>query len=303
MNKRLLLFAFVAVLALVTLSCGAPMRSAPIDDAMVEDGAMRGDPKAAGVRVSCIDVGKGDCILVQEGTAAALIDTGHKETTDEVLAYLEQQGVVRLDALVLTHYDKDHVGGLRSIAGAVRVDRVYLPAYVGADRNYKMTVATVDDLDLEVQLVEEELALELDEAQMTVYPSRVAYVRGSNGDEGNDNDASLVLALRCGHDSYLFAGDLEEEGIDAYLSAEDGCFDVLKMPHHGEKSANTDSLIDAVQPKVALITDGEGDPADKKVLKLLTKAGVDTYRTSADGTIVVESDGSGSYVVSAEGDE
>lgn len=285
------------VLTLALLSCGLPE-----EDVVMRDGLSQDAGASAATRVSCIDVGKGDCILVQVGAAAALIDTGYEDTADEVLAYLGEQGVGQLDALVLTHYDKDHIGGLRPIAKALPVDAVLLPGYVGADKNYGVTVATVDDLGLAAQPVTEELTLALGEARVTIYPPGVAYVSDANGDEGNDNDASLVVALTCGDDAYLFAGDLEEEGIDAFLEAELGAFDVLKMPHHGEKSASTDELIDAVQPAIALITDGEDDPADKKVLKLLRKAGVDTYRTSTDGTIVVESDGTGSYKVTTGND-
>ena len=137
-------------------------------------------------------------------------------------------------------------------------------------------------------------------ATLTIYPTSLTYIPDANGDEGNDNDLSLVATLALGDDSYLFAGDLEEEGIDAYLEASHGTFGVLKMPHHGEKSSNMDEFLDDVDPEVALITDAADDPADKKTLKLLKKANVDTYRTSENGTIVVESAGSGDYTVSVE---
>jgi beta-lactamase superfamily II metal-dependent hydrolase len=302
MNKRLPLLAFVVMLALTMISCSEPLRGTPTQDVATEDEVAQEDAAAGGVRVSCIDVGKGDCILVQAGQKAVLIDTGYEDTGNEVLTYLGNQGVQRLDVLILTHYDKDHIGGPRPIAGVVTVDQVLLPGYVGADKNYKTTVAAVDDLGLAVQPVTEELTIALGEARMSVYPPGVAYVSDAHGDEGNDNDASLVVALRCGNDSYLFVGDLEEEGIDAYLAAGLGHFDVLKMPHHGEKASNIDELLDDVQPEIALITDGADDPADKKTLKALKKHDVDTYQTSVDGTIVVESDGTGSYEVTTDSD-
>ena len=300
MRKKLsLAFAMMLVLALATLSCSAPIRNAPTQHTTAENETVRDDMAAKGIRVSCIDVGKGDCILVQAGASAVLIDTGYRDTSRAVCSCLQEQGIVRLDAIILTHYDRDHVEGLRPVAEAVPTDVVYLPGYEGSDKNYSTTMAAIDDLGLATQRVTDEMTLELGEARMVVYPSGVDYVPGSGGDEGNDNDASLVIALTCDDDSYLFAGDLEEEGIDAFLGAGRGHFDVLKMPHHGEKSANSDELIDAVGPQVVLITDSDDEPADKKVLKLLKKAGVDVRRTSTDGTIVVESDGTGSYEVSS----
>lgn len=291
------------VLALAMLSCGAPVRSTPNQgqEASTEGGGMQSDSAATSVRVSCIDVGKGDCILVQAGASSVLIDAGYKDTAGTVLSCLRNQGVDKLDALILTHYDKDHVSGLRPIAKAMPIDVIYLPGYEGADKNYDATVTTVEDLGLSARRTREQVELSLAEAQLVIHPSDVPYVSDANGDEGNDNDLSLVVTLTCGDDSYLFAGDLEEEGIEAFLHDGHGNFDVLKMPHHGEKSAHTDELIDAVQPKIALITDSGDDPADKKVLKLLKKEDVETYRTSTDGTIVVESDGSGSYAVTTGG--
>ena len=251
----------------------------------------------SGVRVSCIDVGKGDCILVQSGVSSALIDVGYKNTANEVLSYLQKQGVTKVDALILTHYDRDHVGGLRPVAKALGVDKVYLPGYKGADKNYEETMKTVADLGISAQPITQELNLDLDKAKLTVYPSEVTFVPGVKGDEGNDNDVSLVAALSYGKDSYLFAGDLEEEGIDAYLRGNHGRFDVVKMPHHGAKGDNTEDFLDDVQPKIALVTDSVDESAGKKTLKLLDKQCKDVYRTSVDGTIVVESDGAGNYTV------
>ena len=256
---------------------------------------------ANGVRVSFVDVGKGDCILIQVGSSSALIDTGYDDTSDDVVSYLRRQGVSRLDFVIITHYDKDHVGGLRAIGESFAIGETYLPGYEGADKQYRSVMSAVDDLKLKATRVTRELPLSLGSAKLTVYPSRLTYDPYANGDEGNDNDLSLDTTMAAGNDSYLFAGDLEEEGIEAYLSASHGSFDVLKMPHHGKKSSNLDELLDDVKPQIAIITDGLDDTADKKTLKLLKSAGAEAYRTSEDGTIVVEGDGSGSYRVTTEG--
>jgi beta-lactamase superfamily II metal-dependent hydrolase len=72
------------------------------------------------------------------------------------------------------------------------------------------------------------------------------------------------------------------------------------MPHHGERASNTADLLDAVCPKIAVITDSYKDPASKKTLKLLDKVDAETYCTSYDGTVVIESNGTGSYQVRTE---
>lgn len=248
--------------------------------------------------VTIMDVGKGDCILLREGDAAALIDTGYQSTADDVVSRLRAQGVTRIDAMVITHYDRDHVDGIRAIGNSVRVDTVYLPGYEGADKNYRSCVSDVEALGVPTQRVTKETSLRLGSARLTIFPPGVAYKPGTGKVEGNDNDMSLVVTLVNGRDSYLFVGDLEDDGIAAYLAADHGQFDVLKVPHHGQHAKNTSKLLDDVRPKIAVITDAEKDPADKKTLKLLKSANIQTCRTSIDGTIVIESDGSGTYSVS-----
>ncbi len=258
---------------------------------------------ASPLRVTVIDVGKGDCILLQSGGEAILIDTGYGDTAVDVLSCLRAQGVDHLDALIITHYDRDHVDGIRPIGEAVSMNVCYLPGYEGSDKNYRACVEAVAALGVPTKRVTEELVLHLGNARLTVFPSGVAYVPGSGKTEGNDNDMSLVSTLANGQDSYLFAGDLEEDGIDAYLAANHGRFDVLKMPHHGQQAKNTSELLDDARPKIAVITDGQKDPASKKTLKLLKSADIETYRTSVDGTVVIDSDGSGAYSVSLPSDK
>ena len=108
---------------------------------------------------------------------------------------------------------------------------------------------------------------------------------------------SLVAELYYGDDSYLFAGDIEKDGIEAFLQARHGQFDILKVPHHGNKSPLTGELLAAVQPQIAIITDSADEPADKKTLKLLAQIDAAAYCTSTSGTVVVQSDGTGHYAV------
>lgn len=260
--------------------------------------------RPSGLRVTIIDVGKGDCILVQTPAKDILIDTGYKDTADRVLDTLESKGVSSLGAMVITHYDRDHTEGIRGIGKGVKVDTIYLPEYEGTDKNYRNCMKSVQTLHAPMFRVTRELTLDLGigDARLTVLPSGVRYKPATRGVEGNDNDMSLVAKLTYGRDSYLFAGDLKEEGIDAYLAGDHGHFDVLKVPHHGRYSGGTSAFLDAVCPKIAVITDSEEDAAEKKTLKLLKSAGAMSLRTSEDGTVVVESDGSGTYDVFSSSD-
>ena len=286
------LFAVCALVVAVLVGCGTMPEAPAVPD--------RTAPTTMRLTVSYIDVGKGDCILIEAAGESALIDTGYETTSNDVLSYLRARGVNQLQRVIITHYDRDHVGGLRAIAEALPVEEVCLPNYEGADKNYQTVTDAIGSLDLSAHQVTKEEVLQLGDATLTIIPTSLTYEKGQGNGEGNDNDLSLVVTLTNRDDSYLFAGDLEKKGIDAYLDDPRGTFDVLKMPHHGEWCGKTDELVEDMSPRIAIITDGEDDPAEKKTLEHLEDARIDTYRTSTDGTIVVESHGLADYTVTTQ---
>lgn len=255
------------------------------------------------LRVSIIDVGKGDCILLQKGSHSMLIDSGYAETSDKVVSYLKNAGVTSLDCFVITHYHKDHVGGAADIIEAFDIDAVYLPDYDtpsnGAKEAFSEFKSALSSKNIQPVTVTEDITLSLGEsgaAMVTIYASDIEYKEDEDG-SGNHNDCSLVVSLINGSDRYLFAADLEKEGIESFLSKHSESYDVLKVPHHGNRKPATADFIEAVSPKIALITDSKDDSVIESVLEALKKAGSDIYQTSLNGTIIVESHGSADYSV------
>lgn len=275
----------LALLTLAALAAGCAKR----------DGQTATDA-AEQMRVTFIDVGKGDCILLEKDGVFALIDAGYEDTSDDVISFLKKQGVETLDAFIVTHYDKDHVGGAAAVAQAFAVKQCYLPGYTGHSKYYTALMKAIVERDLTYRQVTEDVSFTLSDVTVDIFASSVEYVYDGT-EEGNDNDASLVISAVYGQDSYLFAGDLEKAGVSAFLAADRGTYDVVKMPHHGNAKKNTDDFIEAVRPKIAVITDGADDPAEEKTLNLLAQAGAKTYRTAEIGTITVISEGSGTYTV------
>ena len=284
LKKKSLLFIICAVLTCI-LSFGAA--------AAEESAEITGNE----LKVTFVDVGKGDCILIQTDGQNILVDAGYVETAADVTAYFESQGIERLDYLIITHYDKDHVGGAADIVAAFEIGQIYLPDYEGVGKYYTAFIDAVSDLGLDTEIISEETVITISDAVITIYPSDIKYVHETWMEEGNDNDVSLVISLINDEDTYMFAGDLEVEGVEKYIAADHGQFDVLKVPHHGVKEDNTEDLINDVKPEIAVITDGEKDKADKKVVKKLTKTGAEVYQSSECGTIIITSSGTGEYEV------
>ena len=263
-------------------------------------GAAAAEPTGDPLRVTFFDVGKGDCILVSRGGCSVMIDTGYAETADNVAAAMRQQGIDHLDALILTHYDRDHVGGIEAILRAFPAEHIYIPGYDGSDKIYTAAAYALQQSGLDTEKVTADVSFTLSEVRFTVFATSVAYIPGEGKEEGNDNDVSLVVSVRYGNDSFLLAGDIEKEGIDSFLAAGHGTYDVVKMPHHGQNEKNTDDFIARVGMKIAVITDGEEEPVKKKVMKLLTAAGAEVYTSAANGDITITGTGNGTYDVVTE---
>lgn len=252
--------------------------------------------EAGTFRAVFLDVGKGDCILLSTEGRYMLVDAGYEETADEVLDSLRAYGVSSLDAMVITHYDKDHVGGAAEIAQEIPVGTFYLPDYTGDPDKCADLLALIDAQDLSAVQVSEDIRFSLGTAQVCVDAALIDY----DPAEENDNDASLLVEIFYGEDSWFLPGDIEEEAIDAWLLARAREYDILKMPHHGRKEDNTAGLIKAVSPQIAVITDSPEDDASPKVLKKLEKKKVRVLRTSENGSILVTGYGIGKYDIYTE---
>ena len=246
-----------------------------------------GQQEISRLKVTFFDVGKGDAILLETEGETMLIDTGYDDTADVILDYLEEEEIRDLDWLVITHFDKDHVGGADRILEAVEVERVLEPDYEsdsGQTREYK---EALEALGLEPEKVTDTLVLDFPGTECTVYPPR------QEDYEEEDNDFSLVISLRIGNEGFLFAGDCEKERLSELLAEKDLELrhQVLKVPHHGREEKNSDKFLLAVSPEAAVITCSEKKEPDKEILELLSQLGAEVYLTS-EGTVTCVTDGS-----------
>ncbi|MDO5132696.1 MAG: MBL fold metallo-hydrolase, partial [Eubacteriales bacterium] len=293
-NRLSILFLF-SLLAMVLFLCGCGRNS--------QSGAVREDEEPAGaaeesrmLEAVFFDVGKGDCILFSNSEGNILVDAGYEETAGEVLRLLKKMGVTSLDAMIITHYDKDHVGGAAAIASSVPVGTFYLPDYVGEEDKCGVLLSLIDREGLSAVRVSSDETISMGDVVFTVDAALVRY----DAEEKNDNDASLIVEIHNGEDEWLLPGDIEEEGIGIWLDTHNETYDVLKLPHHGRREDNTVELIESVSPEIAVITDSKEEKATKKVLKKLEKNDAEVYRSSVNGMITITSDGQENYTVTTQ---
>lgn len=232
--------------------------------------------------VTVLRIGKADAIIVISGGHAALIDAGEEDDAEEILKKLAKKGVSKLDMLIVTHYDKDHVGGAADVLSGISVGAVYDADYEGSGDAYRRYAEAIEDASIPRHRVTERTEVALGDARFVLTPSPLA------PDAPEENDRSLTASLLDGYAAFYFAADAEEALIDALLAEGVAPHAVLKMPHHGRIKQNMAAFLDAVAPQIALITDSDKNPADEQTLSLLRERGIELYQTK-DGDIAIHS--------------
>lgn len=241
------------------------------------------------LEVHYIDVGQGDATLIKCGSHAMLIDGGNNNKGTTVQLYLKKQGVESLDYVIGTHPDADHIGGLDVIVYKYNCDTVIMPDYEKDTKTYQELVDVIHDKNMKITypVVGEQYAL--GEAKFTIIAPN------SNSYGGNANDYSVAILLEYGKNRFLFTGDAEEASETEMLSnGIELSADVYKVAHHGSRSASTQEFLNAVQPKYAVISCGEGNSyghPHAEVLNRLRSMGVEVFRTDEQGSIIASSDG------------
>ena len=225
-------------------------------------------------------VGKGDALLVRAGSYTCLIDTGKSDAEENLDKVLNHLNIDALDAIFITHTDKDHTGGLKWLRKSdIEIRAIYASRYYPQTTTKKhQAVKTAEKLGLEVHWLSAG-----DQVPLGDSGAVFQVVAPLQEIPGNEDDNSLVMMLNSPDGRILFAGDMEHlEEMSLLSSGEDLHCDVLKVPNHGDSDACSPGLIAACQPKIAVIstdTDEKPDTPDSKVLKNLKKAGCDTYIT------------------------
>lgn len=240
------------------------------------------------VSVTALNVGKADCIIITDGNETMMIDAGWDTTSSYVLNYLEDNNISKLDYLIITHFDKDHIGGVPYIIQNIEVDNIIAPNYEGENDEYILFANAVKDKNL--TSLTDNMNLSLCGADFTIYPPEKEYYKSG------DNDYSLITSMVHGENSFMFAGDAESKRIKEILALGDIAHTYLKIPHHGRAEKNSEEFFDAVSPKYAVICvskneldAGESAEVDESI-ELLKNIGTEIYITE-NGDVTAVSNG------------
>lgn len=240
--------------------------------------------------VHVLDVGKADSILVESGDRFLLVDGGTPDRGQSVVSYLKRRGVTKLDYVVNTHPDEDHIGGLKYVIDTFPI-RHYLspqvpPVLIPHDDAYNNTQIALKDKAISAETPKPGEKFQLGSLSVQVL--------GPLSPGNSTNNCSIVLLLTYQKIRFLLMGDAEkEEEQDLLASGQNLSADVLKVGHHGSSTSTTQALLDAVKPQYAAISVGwDSNKLPKKdVLNRLYDSKASIYRTDVSGTLIFLTDG------------
>lgn len=235
------------------------------------------------LKVTFFDVGKADAIVMQTETGTVVIDCGEKGDGKKIASLLEENGRTSIDYLIITHFDKDHVGGAPKVINNFEIKNIISPDYEGNNDEYKKYVKTVNEKNIQPQRITEDFSFTLDDVSFTVYAPQNTYYG-----EDDENDFSLVTKAVHHKNTLLFTGDAMEQRLEEIMDM--GKCTLLKVPYHGRKLDNLEGFLKSVQPKCAVVCTSNSEFSGKSQ-DILAALKIPVYSTCFNGEITAVSNG------------
>lgn len=250
-------------------------------------GCIKASPTISAMDIWAFSIGQADSILLSYDGVAILIDTGEKDDGEDIVKALAANGIDEIDLLVITHFDKDHIGGLPTIADTITIRNVWMPDYERDSKTYTRMIDALANNSIPFERISENRTVQFGAATLELWASPIEYA----GADNDDNEQSLVMAVSYGKCRMLFMGDANGAWLSklCYGTYNLTC-DLVKMPYHGNWEANMITFIATSLPQHAIITDSSKNPASESTLDALNAIGTSIYQTK-NGSVHLQCDG------------
>ena len=238
------------------------------------------------VTIKFIDVGQGEAILIALPEKTMLIDAGPTGSAPKIAQVLQELGRDKIDYLVATHPDEDHIGGMADVISSTQIGTIYAPNKTNNTATYRKFLAAIQNNNLQITLAEAGTIID----QIDSYKLEILWPK-KDANFPETNDYSIIIKLTVGNKTFLFTGDAPTNAI---LNSNPGHIDVLKLSHHGSRTGTTEVLIHKLSPTYAVLSYAVDNPYGhpmQSVLNALRKHSVEVWGTGANGTITITCDG------------
>ena len=238
------------------------------------------------VTIKFIDVGQGEAILIALPEKTVLIDAGPTGSAPKIAQVLQELGRNKIDYLVATHPDEDHIGGMADVISNTQIGTIYAPNKTNNTATYRKFLTAIQNNNLQITLAEAGTIID----QTDSYKLEILWPK-KDANFPDTNDYSIIIKLTVGNKTFLFTGDAPTSAI---LDSNPGHIDVLKLSHHGSRTGTTEQLVHKLSPTYAVLSYAVDNPYGhpmQSVLNALHKHSVEVWGTGANGTITITCDG------------
>jgi len=211
-----------------------------------------------------------DCILIKQGNANILIDTGEKTDAEGIVNFLNEKNVDTIHFLILTHSDKDHIGGASAVIQNFKVEKVIKPYYSNANKD-------MDTIDIELKKLKIPVMYQLHTGKFSLGGINLFVYPPLEKRYSDDNNYSIVTLVTHKNVKMLFAGDAGYKRTNELLEINwSDDIDLLKIPYHGRQLENSKLFIETISPDFAVIT---SDDADESIKRVCDEIGAEVFYT------------------------
>lgn len=232
------------------------------------------------MEITFFGLGEADSTLIRHGNKTLLIDTGEAKDSPYIIKAILDLGIKKIDYLILTHPDKDHIGGALDIIKYFKVGEIVQSSFQKGSELQNILDEEVSRRRIPVVIPEREYDINIGQVSIKVFSSE-------KGNYKKSNDNSLLTLINHGELNYFFGGDAEKKRINEALEYDLPNIKLYKVPHHGRINSSSEDMIKKLLPEIAIITNVDGD---LEILEVFKKYNTEVYVTK-DQTIRFLSNG------------
>ncbi len=281
MNKAWLYLALAIELACLLAGCGMTTAAPPTP---TEKASVEKTPASdsGGFSIDLLSAGKSDCAIIRMDGFVILNDTADEDDYEKIASALKAGGVTRIDYMILSHYDKDHIGSAASIIRNFEIGMILRPDYAKESERYNALVEAENAANVPVVILKKDYSIATANGSITVDPPKEDY--------GDDNNNSAITTVTYRGHRLLFPGDAKKKRLEAFSTSFQHTCDFIKLPHHGDGNKALYSLVRDCAPRWAVATVASSGDVEPKLTKTLEELGVALYCTS-DGPVRISWNG------------
>lgn len=236
------------------------------------------------LNIHFFNAGKADSCLITYKNNVVLIDTGYSNLDDEIIEYLNNKKIKKINYLIITHFDKDHVGSASSIIDRFDIDYVLQSNIPKESREYNKYIESLNKKGITPITVTNNYEFKLKKIKYRVNGPNKIY------DKNESNNSSLIVSVCYKDNSFIFMGDAQKDRLKDFIKNNNDTYEFVKIPYHGNYQKQLEDLLDNIDAKYAIITSSSEDIEDDKMIELLDSMNIKYYLTRK-GDIDIISDG------------